>query len=43
LPDLEALQKYVGTAAELGFFKPGIEVSNYADLSIVKEAAARLK
>jgi NitT/TauT family transport system substrate-binding protein len=43
LPDLTALQHNVDTAAELGFFKPGIVVGNYADLSIVKEAAARLK
>lgn len=43
LPDLSALQRNVDTAAELGFFKPGIVVSDYADLSIVKEAAARLK
>jgi sulfonate transport system substrate-binding protein len=43
LPDLTALQHNVDTAADLGFFKPGIVVGNYADLSIVKEAAARLK
>jgi len=43
LPDMSALQHNVDTAAELGFFNPGIVVSKYADLSIVKEAAARLK
>jgi NitT/TauT family transport system substrate-binding protein len=43
LPDLGALQRNVDTAAALGFFKPGIVVNDYADLSIVKEAAARLK
>lgn len=43
IPDLSALQRNVDTAAELGFFKPGIVVSKYADLSIVQEAAARLK
>jgi NitT/TauT family transport system substrate-binding protein len=43
LPDLVALQRNVDTAAALGFFKPGIVVNDYADLSIVKEAAARLK
>jgi len=43
LPDLQALQRNVDTAASLGFFKPGIVVGDYADLSIVKEAAARLK
>jgi hypothetical protein len=30
-------------AAELGVFKHGIIVSNYADLSLVTEAADRLK
>ena len=43
LPDLAALQNNVNTAADLGFLKPGLDVSKYADLSIVKEAAARLK
>lgn len=43
LPDLEALQRNVDTAADLGFFKPGLNVGAHADLSIVKEAAARLK
>jgi hypothetical protein len=33
----------VDAAADLGFFKSGIVVSKYADLSLVKEAAARLK
>ena len=43
LPDLAALQNNVNTAADLGVLKPGLVVSKYADLSIVKEAAARLK
>jgi len=43
LPDLAALQRNVDAAADLGVFKPGLVVSNYADLSIVKEAGARLK
>lgn len=43
LPDLEALQNNVNTAAELGFLKPGLDVKAHSDLSIVKEAAARLK
>lgn len=43
LPDLAALQRNVDAAADLGVFKPGLIVSNYADLSIVKEAGARLK
>lgn len=43
LPDLGALQRSVDTAADLGFLKSSIDVKKYADLSIVKEAAARLK
>ena len=43
LPDLAALQHNVDAAADLGVFKPGLIVIKYADLSIVKEAAARLK
>jgi sulfonate transport system substrate-binding protein len=43
LPDLAALQHNVDAAADLGVFKRGLIVSKYADLSIVKEAAARLK
>jgi sulfonate transport system substrate-binding protein len=42
-PDLKALQNNVNTAADLGFLKPGLDVMKHADLSIVKEAAARLK
>ena len=43
LPDLTALQNNVDAAADLGFFKPEIIVPEYADLSLMKEAAARLK
>jgi sulfonate transport system substrate-binding protein len=43
LPDLTALQNNVDATADLGFFKPGIIVTKYADLSLMKEAAARLK
>lgn len=43
LPDLLALQRNVDAAADLGVFKPGLLVNNYADLSIVREAAARLR
>jgi NitT/TauT family transport system substrate-binding protein len=43
LPDLDALQRNVDTTAELGFFKSSFKVKDYADLSVVKEAAARLK
>lgn len=43
LPDLEALQRNVDTTAELGFIEKSFKVSDHADLSIVEEAAARLK
>jgi NitT/TauT family transport system substrate-binding protein len=43
MPDLEALQRNVNTVAELGFFKSSFDVKPYADLSIVQEAAQRLK
>ena len=43
LPDMEALQRNVDTAADLGFLKPGLKVDAHSGLSIVKEAATRLK
>lgn len=43
LPDLDALQRNIDTLRELGFLKSALEVRNYTDLSIVEEAAARLK
>jgi sulfonate transport system substrate-binding protein len=43
MPDLEALQRNVNTVAELGFIKSSVNVKDYADLSIVQEAAKRLK
>lgn len=43
LPDLDALQRNVDTTQELGFVKNKIDVKKYADLSLAKEAAARLK
>jgi len=43
VPDLDALQRNVDTTQELGFVKKKIDVKKYADLSLVKEAAARLK
>src|SRR5262245_40822957 len=43
MPDLVALQKNVELARELGFVKGAIEVEKYADLSLIKEAARRLK
>jgi NitT/TauT family transport system substrate-binding protein len=43
LPDLEALQKNVNAQRELGFIKADFDVKKSADLSLVREAAARLK
>ena len=43
LPDLAALQSNIDETRALGFFKAPIDVQKYADLSIVREAAARLK
>jgi sulfonate transport system substrate-binding protein len=41
--DLPELQRNVDAVYKLGFIKSEIEVSKYADLSLVKEAAARIK
>ena len=43
LPDLDALQANINTMRELGFTKETLDVKQYADLSLVREAAARLK
>ena len=43
LPNLEALQANVELQHQLGFLKASLDVKQYADLSITKEAAARLK
>jgi NitT/TauT family transport system substrate-binding protein len=43
MPDLTALQRNVDTVAELGFFRSSFDVKKYTDLSIVEEAAKRLK
>jgi ABC-type nitrate/sulfonate/bicarbonate transport system substrate-binding protein len=43
MPDLEALQRNVDTVQDLGFIKKHIDVKAHSDLSLVKEAAARLK
>jgi sulfonate transport system substrate-binding protein len=42
-PNLAALQANIATQKELGFIKSEIDVKKYADLSIVEEAARRLK
>jgi len=43
LPNLAALQANIKTQKDLGLIKDDILVSKYADLSVVREAAARLK
>jgi len=42
-PNLDALQKNVVMITALGFVKTTIEVRKYSDLSIIEEAAKRLK
>jgi sulfonate transport system substrate-binding protein len=43
LPDLAALQANIDVQRDLGFLKGPIDVQKYTDLSIVREAAQRLK
>src|SRR6185503_17316371 len=43
LPNLDALQANIKTAHELGFVKAPLDVKKYTDLSLVQEAAKRLK
>jgi len=43
LPDLAALQRNVDMTRDLGFVKSTLDVKSKADLSIVEEAAKRLK
>src|SRR5262249_5326173 len=43
LPDLQAIQANWAAQKELGLIKQVLNVNDYADLSLVKEAAARLK
>jgi sulfonate transport system substrate-binding protein len=43
LPNLDALQRNVDMTKDLGFVKANIDVKAYTDLSMVKEAAQRLK
>lgn len=43
LPNVAALQRNLDTAHELGFLKTRLDASKYLDLSLVKEAVARLK
>ncbi len=43
MPDLAALQNNVDTVHKLGFAKKRVDVKAHSDLSLIKEAAARLK
>jgi sulfonate transport system substrate-binding protein len=43
LPNLEALQRNVDTTRDLGFVKKQIDINKYADVSLAREAAKRLK
>jgi len=43
VPDLAALQTNIDLQHELGFVKAKVDVDKHADLSITKEAAARLE
>jgi NitT/TauT family transport system substrate-binding protein len=43
LPNLNALQNNVDLTRKLGFVKSGFDVKAYSDLSLVEEAAKRLK
>jgi NitT/TauT family transport system substrate-binding protein len=43
MPDLDALQRNVDTTRDLGFIKKKLDIKQYADLSLVKDALARLK
>lgn len=43
MPDLDALQRNVDTVQKLGFIKGHLDVKAHSDLSLLKEAIARLK
>jgi len=43
IPDLDALQKNVDMTHDLGFAKASLDVKAHSDLSLIKEAASRLK
>ena len=43
IPDIAALQANVDVQQQLGFLKAKVDLKNYVDLSIVKDAAQRLK
>jgi sulfonate transport system substrate-binding protein len=43
LPDLDALQRNVDLTRDLGFVRASFDVKKFADLTVVEEAAKRLK
>jgi len=43
IPDLAMMQRNIDTVQSLGFIKAHVDISKYADLSLVKEADQRLK
>lgn len=43
MPDLAALQRNVDTAVDVGVIKTSVDVKKHADLSLIEEAAKRLK
>lgn len=43
MPDLNALQRNVDLTAEMGFIRSSIDVKQHSDLSLVGEAARRLR
>ena len=43
IPDLAALQRNVDLMKDLGFIKASVDVKSHSDLSLVQEAAQRLK
>ena len=43
MPDLAALQRNVDTTAEMGFIKSRVDVKQHSDLSLIEEAANRLR
>ena len=43
IPDLAALQRNVNLTSDLGFIKASFDVNKFADLSVVQDAAKRLK
>jgi NitT/TauT family transport system substrate-binding protein len=43
LPNVAALQRNLDTAQRMGFLRTRLDASKYLDLSLVREAAARIK